>query len=488
MSKTFAELVQGVLKRLSPDEELIVQRATGTGADAGASLIDARLKDNTTDADPTKFTRAHVRIPAQTTPAWSEECIREIGAYTPSTGTLTPVDAFGSAYDGTGVIVAATTLTDARRTWITNEHAGDVVTCGASTGAISANTGTILTLVWTGGTPASGLPYSIGSIVPADCQYEIHRLMPPSRLKECINRVLRDLRRMVYVPFTLVTDGDMETAGVASWTASNCTPTKITTAAYVKHGSQSMRVLNTLANGYAASAAIPVIEGRTFLVVAVGRCAVGTATVQPYDDTNAAVIASDAAIWTTDEGAWFELGHLITIPSACESISIRLRGTGATDDIYWDSVIVLDVNDAILALPDWITNKNQIEGFFTFPRGSAIDDGGYVLDERWTDLVSDWLALVDESAANPWQVQVPTPFDRPIFLKALRPFAELSADGDTTVANYDEVLEGAVAYAKDDLGHPDADRKLARFGSRQMSRGERPQVTARSPWTTARGR
>ena len=491
MSSAFSVLIQGALKRLSPDKELIVQRATSTGAAAGATLIDARLIDNTTDADSTKYVRTWARIPIQTTPAWSEECIREIGAYTPASGTLTPVDPFGFNYDGVGVTTANTTLTDTGRAWTTDEHVGNVVTCNGKTMTVTGNTGSVLTgASWSGGgNPGNAYPYGITRIVAADTQYEIHRLMPPSRLKECVNRTLRSLRRMVFTPFTQVTDGDMETAGVASWgTASNCAASKITTAGYVKHGSQSTRVLNSGLGGYLPSAAIPVIENHTWLVVGVGRCAVGTATLVPYDATNSAVIEDDAAIWTTDENAWFELGYLVTIPSGCESMVIRLSGSEATADIYWDSVIAFDVNEAILALPSWITDKNQVEGIFYFPRGVALDDGGYAVSQTAHQFLRDWATLIDETAIVPWQIEVPTPISRPLFLKALRPYAELSADTDTTVADYDKVIEGTIAFAKDLLGHADADKELQRFALRKQATEPRPEVIQRSPWVSRRAR
>lgn len=324
--------------------------------------------------------------------------------------------------------------------------------------------------------------------VPASCVYEIHRLMPPSRLKECINDALRSMRRMVYTPFTQVTDGDMESSVTTSWTASNASHTKVTTAAYVRHGSQCSRVANTLANGYIASTAIPVIEQQVWLVFAYGRCASGTATLIPYDSTNSAAIESTAAYWSTNESAWFELGNSITIPSGCQSMTIRLKGTEASADIYWDSVIAINAYDCLLALPSWITDKNQAEGFFYFPQGPAIDDGGYTVNRYPREFLSDWSTQIDETAATPWQVEVPVPLKRPLYLKALRPYAELTLDTDTTVADMDKVVEGAVAFAKDRLGHKDADKEMQRWAFRRQATEPRPQVIQRSRWTTARGR
>ncbi len=489
MANTLVGLIQETLRRLSPGEQFLVQVATGTGGAAGATLIDARLSDNRSDADPTKFVRNWVRIPIQTTPAWSEECVREIGAYTPASGTLTPIDPFGSSYDGTGVTTANTTLTDTRRSWITDEHIGDVVTCNGKTMTVTGNTGSVLTgASWSGGgNPGNGYPYSIGAIVPADCQYEIHRSLAPPRLKECLNRALRSMRRQWFGGFTELTDGDMETAGVTNWTASNSTPTKITTAVYVRNGAQSLRVLNTLALGYVQSASMPVIEGQTWLVPAYARCAVGTATLIPWDVTNGAAISTTGDGWSTDESAWTELGGEITIPSGCESMAIRLRGTGATDDIYWDSVLPIDTQQAIIKLPSWLTQEDYLLGLFSFPQGKSASGGGYEVGQNWEQRAFDWLPLVDEMAANPWQVQVCTPISRPLFIKAMRPWAELSLDADTTNADLDVVVTRALAFAYELLGRfKERDFWLGESSALQRAHGKRPKIIQRTPYTSVR--
>lgn len=72
---------------------------------------------------------------------------------------------------GTATAVTATSLTDSTKTWVTNQFAGETVTMGGKTGAITSNTATVLTISsWTGGTPALGTYVAGGlrSIVGSD--------------------------------------------------------------------------------------------------------------------------------------------------------------------------------------------------------------------------------------------------------------------------------------------------------------------------------
>src|SRR3990167_8250687 len=98
------------------------------------------------------------------------------------------------------------------------------------------------------------------TITPAlSCQmvvgqaYEIHRSFHPS---------------IILTHLSQVTDGHMQGSGVTSWTASVATLTKDTTAASVRHGKQSLKILATAANGQAQSASIPVKGGDAVLVIA----------------------------------------------------------------------------------------------------------------------------------------------------------------------------------------------------------------------------
>ncbi len=74
-----------------------------------------------------------------------------------ATGTTGTADAAVSA--------TATTLTETRAAWTTNEFVGATVTCNAKTMVVTSNTATVLTgASWTGGTPAAGNSWSINIV------------------------------------------------------------------------------------------------------------------------------------------------------------------------------------------------------------------------------------------------------------------------------------------------------------------------------------
>jgi len=58
---------------------------------------------------------------------------------------------------------------------------------------------------------------------------------------------------ILFCPFNYLTDGDMELDGVTNWSA-GVNATVVKSSDYVRHGSQSLKVTTTAANGYAAQA------------------------------------------------------------------------------------------------------------------------------------------------------------------------------------------------------------------------------------------
>jgi hypothetical protein len=491
MSTTFQSLIQQAAKKLYGTIRPVVCLTTADGGAAGATLVDARLIDNRTSADATKYVDAWIRIPVQTTPYWEQECIRQIGVYAPATGTLTPIDPFGFAYDGgvsPQVTTAATYLQDTRRSWTVDGHIGNVVTCGGKTLTVTSNTATKLTgAAWVAaGAPGDNLPYSITRKALAGTLYEIHYELRPDYLKESLNHALRVLRRRSYTLLTEVTDGDMETSGVTNWTVGpapgNCGTTKTVTAATVLNGTQALGVLNTVANAYVQSVAIPVAEGQTWFAAAPFRCWVGTAKLVAYDVTNLAEIKS----WSAAVGQWAELGgDTFTIPTGCKSMTIRLQGVGAVDSIYWDSVCVFDVARVLLALPTWVTEENHVRGLWYQPQGQAGPGDSHFINYQWREHAFDWVPLVDEAAINPWRIEV-SPSQRPLWLEGDRPWAELTLDTDTTNAPPDAVVARAVAYAYELLGRGETEYWTKKALEMEKGVEQRPQVVQHSPYTRRR--
>ena len=99
--------------------------------------------------------------------------------------------------------------------------------------------------------------------IAASVTFEVHSLLPPSVLHDCINRALRNMYHVYTFPLTLMTDGDMEASTATNWTGTNATVTKTTTAAQVLMGVRALSVVSTAAGGYAQSASISVEEAQT---------------------------------------------------------------------------------------------------------------------------------------------------------------------------------------------------------------------------------
>lgn len=267
--------------------------------------------------------------------------------------------------------------------------------------------------------------------------------------KEYINRALVGVRYRRHSLLTRVTDGDMETSGTTTWTGANSTLTKTTTAASVSFGAQALRVANSSANGYAKCGAIAVVGEDVYQLRADVKVASGTGVLVAYDETNGADIdtkSSSAADWRY---IWFQF----TVPSTCKSITIRLRGTEASADVYWDNVSLRHNSAKRFALPSWLDNRDKFEGLVQM-RGDSAQSDAYLADSQIpTDLV-DYRLLEDPTGATRFYVdftEAPS-YDALLFVRGLCPYAELSTDSDTTQADPALVSAGARFFAHLDVG------------------------------------
>ena len=282
--------------------------------------------------------------------------------------------------------------------------------------------------------------------------YAVYLGRPPTRvgitpgIDEAINETLRSLSYRERSLLTLVTDGDMETSTTTSWTASNSTLSKVTTAAYVRLGTRCLRVQNSAANGYVRPAThLSVAEGQSYQVRADFLAAVGTAKLQLYDETNAAAIRTETAVTgvTPQRFLYFQ----DTIPTGCKQVSVRLIGSEITADIYWDNVSLRNANGTEIGLPSWVTGRGQVEELEEWEGGlqSATGDD-FSIDETDRPVVRWWDVVEDPIGATPFRVTFwPKPFAQSLLVvRGIRPGAELSADSDTTVLNADLVKAGAL--------------------------------------------
>lgn len=305
------------------------------------------------------------------------------------------------------------------------------------------------------------LSRALSNATTATQSYGIYFKRPPIRLAEYkgiadyINETLRNVVYRTRHLMTLVTDGDMETSGTTSWTASNSTLTKLTAAANVRLGKQAMQVANSSASGYARSGLVDVSPYQNYAVAADCRAISGTARLVLYDETNGATIDDR----TSDIYGWRWLHFNYTIPSGCERVSVRLVGDEATADLYWDNVSLRNVAATRMDLPSWVVNENAIEevGVWRGGTGTASTDdeaGDYAVDERYAGVLHWWEIVEDATGLTPKRLEFwPLPSsDELLVLRGLRVYDELDDDTDTTDCPADLALAGALTKIYRELG------------------------------------
>src|SRR3990172_4487588 len=282
-----------------------------------------------------------------------------------------------------------------------------------------------------------------------------------------INRVLASLRYKRLGLLTLVTDGDMDATNTTSWTVSSSAVTKISASANVTFGTQSMRVLNSGANGYAKSVAINVGQNMMIYARADVRVASGTAVLDIWDETNNASLGSVSSTYQD----WRSININVTIPGTCKSITARLKGTEATADAYWDDVSLLTSDTLRLPLPSWVDtpravlNLNQYRGYFGL--GSLISQSSTKMLPIPYDRI-----IWDETAATPMWIELDW-FTNSLgvyVVEGLSFYSTLSADASTTTADKNLVIAGACYLAAEDRGDPRAAGFLAEFRAAARTR------------------
>ena len=271
---------------------------------------------------------------------------------------------------------------------------------------------------------------------------------------DAINDTLRQQFYETTVPLTWVVDGDMETSGVGSWTASNATLSKVTGVDNVYAGPQSLRVLATGAAGYAQSSTIYVDptyagpwHGRAYV-----RADIGTARLIPYDVTNSAAISVSTALSDWTLRGYGIIDFTFTLPTTCEALAFRLESLASADDTYWNRLIAHPVGAVEYPAPDWLVREDQVR---------SVNDtwlSGYRPErDDWESI--PYRLLADHSNPNRrFRIVVPHVYGHrqnghhsgfgwsalgPFMLRATRPYSALSADTDTTFCPQDLVEAGA---------------------------------------------
>ena len=359
-----------------------------------------------------------------------QELGKRLGSYASGTAsggsTSTIADNDNVAFAGTASSPSPDTWEDA---WVYPTSGGEAGnTRRVTTTGFNPATGTLtVTPNWSSG-PSAGHTF------------EVYGHLEPGVMHDCINRALRRIYHPHMFAVTLVTDGDMEASGTSSWSASNCSVAKNTTATNILSGggAQALSVTTTSANGYAASAAIPVEDEAGYYVRAAFRdvAAATTPKLVVYDATNGSEI--DSETWTTGGTGSLDFGF--DTPDACRSINIRLHVGENSKVGYWDNVVLLKNGQSVYTLPDSVLH----------PEAEIIEVYQAMGDERPTHQNIeapwiDWEVLPDFKGANQFAV-VLTGGTRnaPVWVHGHRRYDELASDTATTAADLDWVVSGAL--------------------------------------------
>ena len=203
----------------------------------------------------------------------------------------------------------------------------------------------------------------------------------------------------------------METSGTTSWTGSSGTTlSKVTTAANVHMGTQSLRLQADSANDYAESASIHVVPGETYYVAMIARADTGTVLLVVNDATNSAEIDSSGRVSHSLE-KFMHVWRTFTVPATCEDVTIRLQLSGASDDGYFDRVIgPYPVSGrGRIAAPSWMLANDRLNKLMTasYARtysGNVDDADSRVFSAPWQPGI-DYAGRFIPQDANPNQIE-----------------------------------------------------------------------------------
>lgn len=300
--------------------------------------------------------------------------------------------------------------------------------------------------------------------------YEIVGLLHPAELNSCLTRAMTRIFFETQVVLSGVgphgiTDGDMETAGVGSWTASSgsITLSKSTTAANIYSGTQSLSMSGTVAGEYAESAEMAVQPNTWLYVSTVVRSNAGsrgTFSLSIKDIMNSNNILGTV---TCAEVNWSHLWTRVLLPAGCTRIIVRLTlvSPAVISAIgYWDHVIAYPQDGQRYSAPAFVTEQFNFLKLREAVYNKVISSqatGGYdnALSRSWKDWLQPSMFSVDPFTidANPYLINLTKPVPAAeLWVEGKRPYSDIepltASDTSTTKAPPRLVY----AYAKQELG------------------------------------
>ena len=313
---------------------------------------------------------------------------------------------------------------------------------------------------FSGSTSTLTLAPALTATIESGMDYERHRKVRPSIINDRLDVILGLLRENVILNVTAVTDGNMETSGVGSWTASGATLTKDTTAANVRRGRQSLKIVATGANGQAQSENVNLPGGTVCIVSADPFITAGdSCKLEFYDVTNSAVIGT---AMESDETGFIHLEKIFTVPTTCEQVRVNLESQANGDITFWDHVTVWPILDKGIDLPGHLEFMFDIESLFFYPVGTGIagstNINAFRINEGAPQFYAHSQKELDDTGAGASRFYVPSRIPtNALWIKGRKPYLAFAGatdalkDADTTQANRYVVTNMTAASIIDDL-------------------------------------
>lgn len=271
----------------------------------------------------------------------------------------------------------------------------------------------------------------------------------PYSIHDSFNKVLRTygLWEKRIVPLSgLVADGDMLSSGDSDWTETNATDAK--TVASFPLGYRVLTVTATAADGYVASASIPVEPSASYYLEATGfiastGAAADIGTLILYDVTN----SSETSFTLTESSiTGFQpdiLSNNVTMLSTTEQVQVWLRSEANTDVIAWTNIIFYRNGETRFVLPDRpqrILRLGQLR----------VADTAEPEARSWERMYQAAYTPYQQDSGI-WTVELREPLSgRAAFIEEYIQPATLSADSDTTYIP----TEHLAAFVAEDLLKP----------------------------------
>jgi hypothetical protein len=237
-------------------------------------------------------------------------------------------------------------------------------------------------------------------------------------------------------------DADVQTSATTSWTGTNCTVAKQTTAAEVLWGQRSMSLTLTSASGYATSTTVRAGHSEQVYGFALAKADIGTGIFRLLDNGGNTL---DSVSFTQED--WLYVRKSVSLGSDDEGVVIRILGTDNLDQIDVQAAWVVRQNINRFQLPSWIDERFKLKGIEVacFRQAGSEDDTWLAQGVDTVSLTEgvDYRYINRQADANPYWVEILPPAQHymqyPMFLTvdcpASAPYgvsATFSAVTDTT--------------------------------------------------------